>query len=72
MKQFESPPLNLCAQCGAALIAPIWAESLDGRHVRNLWCCEACGYQFETSVYFPMREIADGQLRLSITGTQVH
>ena len=50
MKQFQSPPFNLCAQCGAALIAPIWVEHLDARHVRNLWSCEACGYKFETSV----------------------
>jgi hypothetical protein len=36
MKQFQSPPCSLCAQCGAALIAPIWVEHLDERHVRNL------------------------------------
>ena len=54
MKQFQSPPFNLCAQCGAALIAPIWVEHFDERHVRNLWSCEACRYKFETSVYFPV------------------
>lgn len=54
MKRFGRPPLNLCAQCGAALIAPIFAEHLNDRHVRNLWSCEACGYQFETSAYFPI------------------
>jgi len=54
MEQF-----NLCAQCGAALIAPEWVERLGDRCVRNLWICEACDYQFETSVYFtvsPFRE----------------
>lgn len=54
MNRFARPPLNLCSQCGAALIAPIWAEHLNERHVRNLWCCDACGYQFETSAYFPI------------------
>jgi ribosomal protein L37AE/L43A len=61
MKQFQSPPFNLCAQCGAALIAPIWVEHLDERHVRNLWSCEACGYKFETSVYFPAPKGIGGQ-----------
>lgn len=59
MKSFTRPPFNLCAQCGAALIAPIWAEHLDERYVRNLWSCDACGYQFETSIYFPSEVIVD-------------
>ena len=50
----QKPPFKLCAQCDAALIAPIWAEHLDDRHVRNLWSCETCGYQFESVVYFPL------------------
>src|ERR1700752_5151788 len=56
MRIFDRPPFNLCAQCGAALIAPTSAEHLDDRHVRNLWTCEACGYQFKTSMYFPVPE----------------
>lgn len=63
MKTFERPPLNLCAQCGAAVIAPMWAEHLDDRHVRNLWSCEACGYQLETSIYFPILDETRGQAK---------
>lgn len=72
MKQFQRPPLNLCAQCGAALIAPIWAEHLNERHVKNLWLCEACGYQFETSVYFPVRNVAGDKPQPPLTNVPVH
>jgi hypothetical protein len=65
MRTFDKPPFNLCAECGAALTAPVWAEHLDDRHVRNLWSCEACRYQFETSVYFPVPNETRGQVRLS-------
>jgi ribosomal protein L37AE/L43A len=58
MQWFESSPLNRCAQCGAALFAAEWAEHLSERHVRNLWSCDACGYQFETMVYLPAAEEA--------------
>lgn len=61
MKRIERPPLFLCAQCGAALNAPIWAEHLDDGHVRDLWSCEACRYQFETSAYFPILDDRRGQ-----------
>jgi len=40
-----------CAQCGAAMIAPKWSEHLSDHCVRNVWSCEACGYQFEDLVY---------------------
>jgi ribosomal protein L37AE/L43A len=72
MKAFERPPFNLCAQCGAALIAPIWAEHLDERHVRNLWSCDACGYQFETSAYFSIREVTEVRPQQSATTASVH
>lgn len=65
MRIFDKPPFNLCTQCGAALIAPIWAEHLSDRHVRNLWSCEACGCRFETSVYFPVPNETRSQVRLS-------
>jgi ribosomal protein L37AE/L43A len=72
VKWFERPPFNLCAQCGAALIAPIWAEHVNDRHVRNLWSCEACGYQFETSAYFPTTSEARGQAQAHRTDTRPH
>jgi ribosomal protein L37AE/L43A len=43
--------LSECAQCGAEMIAPRWSEHLSDRCVRNVWSCEACGYQFEDLVY---------------------
>jgi len=50
-------PLRLCGQCGAALIAPIWSERQDERYVRNLWSCDGCSYQFESTVYSPQSNI---------------
>lgn len=44
---------NVCPQCSKWLLAPDWSEYLSERCVRHTWSCEACGYQFETSVVFP-------------------
>jgi len=49
-----------CAQCGADMIAPTWSEHLSNRCVRNVWSCEACGYEFEDTIYLSAR----GQLDL--------
>jgi C4-type Zn-finger protein len=43
-----------CAQCGTDMIAPEWSEHVSDRHVRNFWCCEACGYRFEDTIYFSL------------------
>ena len=43
---------NTCPQCSAWLLAPDWSEYLSERCVRHTWSCDACGYQFETAVYF--------------------
>jgi hypothetical protein len=64
MKRFEGPLFNLCAQCGAELVAPIWAEHWSNGTSDTLWSCDARGYQFETSIYFPLsnearRQVAD-------------
>ena len=40
-----------CAQCGDAIMAPEWSEHVSERCVRHFWSCDACGYEFETSVY---------------------
>jgi rubredoxin len=47
---------NNCPQCSAWLLAPDWSEHLNARCVRHTWSCEACGYQFETAVFFPERQ----------------
>ena len=44
---------NVCPQCSAWLLAPDWSEHLNERCVRHNWSCDACGYGFETAVYFP-------------------
>jgi ribosomal protein L37AE/L43A len=49
---------NHCPQCSAWLLAPDWSEHLNERCVRHTWSCEACGYEFETAVFFPAPEMA--------------
>jgi ribosomal protein L37AE/L43A len=48
-----------CAQCGAVLIAPEWSEHFPDNRIRNVWSCEACGYEFEDTVYLSTRELVD-------------
>jgi ribosomal protein L37AE/L43A len=48
----EPRPQNACAQCGEILFMPEWSEHVDERRVRHLWRCDACGYGFETTVYY--------------------
>ena len=55
----EMFPLNQCAQCGADIIAAQWSEHVSEHCIRNVWSCDACGYQFEDTVYLSAREIAD-------------
>jgi len=43
---------NECRQCGAPISIPEWSEWLDAGCARHLWQCDACGYSFETTVYF--------------------
>ena len=43
---------NSCPQCSKRLLAPDWSEYLNERCVRHTWSCEACGYEFETAVFF--------------------
>jgi ribosomal protein L37AE/L43A len=50
-------PVIECAQCGGAIVAPEWSEHRSEHCVRDVWSCEACGYRFEHSVYFPAPKI---------------
>jgi len=43
-----------CPQCGDALLAPLLAEHVDERHVRNHWVCESCGHSFRRSHTFAL------------------
>ena len=49
----RSRPVVPCAQCGDTLFTPEWSEYLDDRRIRHLWSCDACGYEFESEVYYP-------------------
>jgi hypothetical protein len=49
----RSRPVVPCAQCRDTLFAPEWSEYLDDRHIRHLWSCDACGYEFESEVCYP-------------------
>ena len=40
-----------CAHCHEDIIAPEWSEHLSDYCVRHVRSCEACGYQFEDTVY---------------------
>ena len=47
--------LQLCTNCGAAMIAARWAAYVSERCVQNVWSCEECEYEFETSAILPTR-----------------
>jgi len=49
-----------CAQCGSAIVALEWSEHRSERCVRNVWSCQACGYQFENTIYFSAPRIQPG------------
>jgi hypothetical protein len=51
--------VNECAQCGANLTEPEWSEHFPDHRTRNVWSCETCGYEFEDTVYWSQRELAD-------------
>jgi hypothetical protein len=50
----RSRPAVPCAQCGLTITAPEWSELVDESRIRHLWSCEACDYEFETTVFYPM------------------
>ena len=47
-----SKSLQFRAQRGAAIVASSWSEHVNERCVRNVWSCDTCGYEFETSTFF--------------------
>jgi ribosomal protein L37AE/L43A len=44
-----------CAQCGDSLLGPEWSEHVTERCIRHFWSCDACGYQFESTVFLSPR-----------------
>jgi DNA-directed RNA polymerase subunit M/transcription elongation factor TFIIS len=51
-------PFHPCSQCGAAIIASSWSEHVNERCIRDVWTCDTCGYEFETSTVFRTPERA--------------
>jgi len=49
--------LPACPQCGDLLLAPLLAEHVNERHVRNHWACESCGHTFRKSFKFEAAKI---------------
>jgi Zn-finger protein len=46
-------PLHLCPNCGAYLLGTAtWKEKVNDRRVRNVWSCQSCEFEFETSAVF--------------------
>jgi hypothetical protein len=35
------------------MFGPEWSERPDDHRILHLWACEACGYRFETLVFYP-------------------
>jgi len=52
-------PLHLCPNCAAYIVAATWSERVSERCVRNVWSCESCGFEFETSAYFSVERTAN-------------
>src|SRR5262249_33671325 len=59
---------NSCAQCGRKLFAPESIEHVTDRIVRYLWSCNACGHQFEASVYLLCLTRRHGKQALAVMG----
>ena len=57
----ERTSQNQCAQCGAVLTEPEWSEHFPDHRIRNVWSCEACGYEFENIIYWAARELVEAE-----------
>jgi hypothetical protein len=51
-KAARSSSTKDCAQCGYRIFMPEWSEWRDTGHAHHLWQCDACGYSFETEIYY--------------------
>ena len=51
-----------CPQCGDMLLAPLLAEHVNARHVRNHWVCESCGHSFRKSFHVSAVRVSDEAL----------
>jgi len=44
-------PLHACPNCGAYIYAATWSERVSEVRIRNVWSCDGCGCEYETSAY---------------------
>ncbi len=47
-----------CPRCGDRLYAAIAATFVDEKAIGHQWTCEACGYEFRTTVTIPAKAAA--------------
>jgi ribosomal protein L37AE/L43A len=59
-------PSHLCPICGAYVIAAIWSEQVSERCVRNVWSCDACQHEFETSAYLTTKQSGGQPQKMSV------
>ena len=58
-----------CAQCGTDMSSGM-SEHVSDRRVRNFWCCEACGFRCEDTVYFSSPEFGGTSMTDSVDTTE--
>ena len=51
--------LPACPVCGDMLLAPLLAEHVSARLVRNHWACESCGHTFRKAHEFDVQALDD-------------
>jgi len=51
--------LPACPACGDMLLAPLLAEHVSPRLVRNHWACESCGHTFRKAYAIEAGEFED-------------
>jgi transcription elongation factor Elf1 len=39
-----------CPRCGDTLLAPESSTLVAHGHIQHTWCCDVCGYDFETAI----------------------
>jgi RNase P subunit RPR2 len=44
---------SFCPKCNDMLLAPVMCEHVSESSIRHIWCCDACGHEFHTTVRLP-------------------
>ena len=59
VERVSGKPLRLCTNCGDVMIAATSSKYVSERCVRNVWSCDACGFEFETAATLTMRRTSN-------------